>query len=386
LLEDTQQVGDSAGIEKQSAATKKGGGVSAAQRTAGLVATVVYFVYPGFSASIFQAFNCITVDGTKYLRVDLAVSCDSEEHAQQIGWAEWGVGFCCIGAPALYAFLLYRDTRFGSGESYLSFMKQDYQPRYWYWEPIDMLKKLLLTGVAAFWFPGTLMQIIMSMFVVFVAFTALCLFRPFCGQDQEEEEDNAKTAVQKAVDKLTSESILNTFAMFQAASTFFTLFGALLVKINASYESTGLYEEGYNYQTLEYGLVGVAVAILVVGLWLILVDLHIIPWKKFCTKTQEEWVGSDFLGCLVGKYCRSRTHNESAKLTALLRQMQYALDDMELARGSEKRKTAADKALDFNREIESIIIKHKQAASATPGVTHNPILQHQHPRAVNITL
>jgi hypothetical protein len=147
-----------------------------------------------------------------------------------------------------------------------------------------------------------------------------------------------------------------------------------------------LYEEGYNYQTLEYGLVGVAVAILAVGLWLILVDLHIIPWKKFCTKAQEEWVGSDFLGWLVHKYCHSRTSDsakltasESAKLTALLRQMQYALDDMALARGSEKRKTAADKALDFNREIESIIIKHKQAASATSGMTHNPV---QPPRVV----
>jgi hypothetical protein len=337
-------------------------------------------VYPGFSASIFQAFNCITIDGTKYLRVDLAVSCNSEEHAQQIGWAYWGVGFCCIGAPAFYAFLLDRDTHFGCGESYLSFLKQDYQPRYWYWEPIDMLKKLLLTGVAAFWFPGTLMQIIMSMFVVFVAFTALCLFRPFCGQDQEEEEDNPKTAVQKAVDKLTSESILNTFAMFQAASTFFTLFGALLVKINASYESIGLYEEGYNYQTLEYGLIGVAVAILAVGSWLILVDLHIIPWKKFCTKTQEDWVGSQLLGVLVDKFCHSRTRkiqgNESAKLTALLRQLQYALDDMALAHDSEKRKTAAGAALDFNREIESIV-KHKQAASATPGMTENPM---RHPR------
>jgi hypothetical protein len=359
-----------------------------AERAAGFTATVTYFVYPGFSASIFQAFNCITVDGTRYLRVDLSVGCDSEQHEGQMPWAWIGM-VCSIGAPVLYAFLLneHRKKNEGRGssarESHLSFLTVDYQPRYWYWELIIMVQKLLLTGLASLWFPGTLMQVITSMFVALTALVAVCVFRPFRGKGALEKglfnkckgfrcagggatPPDAQTGnlpdfkckvvgtdatqesvhsggcpgckgkwsgvdLDHAIRELAHESVLNAFAMFQAAATLLTLFGALLVKINASYESTGLYEEGYNYQSLQYGLISVAIAILVVGAALILDDIGMVPWMHIWAKIQSDLTGEVVVGGSMAFWRKSHHHSkgDNAKaLHAFMRRQQLALDGL----------------------------------------------------------
>ena len=175
------------------------------------VVLVTYACYPGFSNTLFQAYNCHTVDGTRYLRRDYQLNCDSVEHVVAQVFAALGIAYCSIGIPALYLVILRRhigksqhgaestETEAGGGKdkasaeagveagaldrsaSHLDFFVADYEPRFWYWEAVELARKLLLTGFAALWLPGTLMQVIMSMFIALANALLVARCRPYCG-------------------------------------------------------------------------------------------------------------------------------------------------------------------------------------------------------------
>jgi hypothetical protein len=265
-----------------------------AHKLAGWVAAATSLVYPGFSATIFQAFNCITVDGSRYVRADLSIGCDSPSHVSKQGSAVFGIVVCCFGAPLLYWWILRSGQGWKDGHcEHLKFFVREYKPRYWYWEIVEIFKKLVLAGFAAMWLPGTLMQLIMSMFVVIAALLATCVCRPYRGTTEYRPDhdndagDDVRPLQARCHEIMQSESISNWFAMCTGLATFATLFGALLVKINSSYQSSGLYEEGYSYALLEWGLICVAAAVGILGLLLILDDLRIVPTVRFARRVLE---------------------------------------------------------------------------------------------------
>ena len=75
-----------------------------------LVFVILFFIYPSTSAKIFATFQCKDIgDGTRYLRSDLSIDCDSSAHVGMQVYAGLMVLIYPLGAPALYALLLFRN-------------------------------------------------------------------------------------------------------------------------------------------------------------------------------------------------------------------------------------------------------------------------------------
>lgn len=74
-----------------------------------LVFLILFFIYPSTSTKIFATFQCKDIgDGTRYLRADLAIDCDSPAHVGMLAYAIVMVLVYPLGAPALYAYLLFK--------------------------------------------------------------------------------------------------------------------------------------------------------------------------------------------------------------------------------------------------------------------------------------
>jgi hypothetical protein len=124
-------------------------------------------------------------------------------------------------------------------------------------ESIELARKLVLTGFAALWMPGTLMQVITSMFIGLVNIVFISSCKPYCGHalDDGDEADQKKNAI-----------VTNSFALQSVVMTFLSLFGALLSKFNSGFVSTGAVEQGYSYATLQWFLIGTAAFVGLFGL------------------------------------------------------------------------------------------------------------------------
>jgi hypothetical protein len=193
------------------------------------------------------------VDGVRYLRRDFSIDCDSADHRLAQGFAWFGIVSCSIGIPAIYVYVLWRNRRSRNTADHLAFFVEDYKEGYWFWEAIELLRKLLLTGFAALWLPGTLMQIITSMFVTLMYVVLIARCKPYCGHAPAHTKKSRRRALVKA-----HSHVVNFFALFVVLMTYFALFGALLVKFNSGFVSTGAVQEGYGYLSLQLYLIGTA--------------------------------------------------------------------------------------------------------------------------------
>ena len=112
-----------------------------------------------------------------YLSADLSVSCASSEgySSSCVVWAAVFLPLYTAGIPALLIFIMWRyqspiaDTRFaGLGlqpgecerlrkrwDERADFFRKKYEEEYWYWELVEMSRKLFLSGILIFIAPGT---------------------------------------------------------------------------------------------------------------------------------------------------------------------------------------------------------------------------------------
>lgn len=145
-----------------------------------------YLVFPGVSTVIFRSFSCDNVDpddadsveDNHYLRSDYSISCSSDRYVFGVTWAAAMLVVYPLGVPLLYLYLLYtarsaisqREVGGGDGVSSgterdstqsaggeraalrkvlfpLTFLYEYYRPEYWYWEVVETVQRLLLTGI-----------------------------------------------------------------------------------------------------------------------------------------------------------------------------------------------------------------------------------------------
>ena len=71
-----------------------------------LVFAVVFLFYPSCSAAAFSAFSCEDFEGTRYLKADYSIDCDSPEHASTRAIAGIMIVIYPIGTPLLYLAVL----------------------------------------------------------------------------------------------------------------------------------------------------------------------------------------------------------------------------------------------------------------------------------------
>ena len=99
--------------------------------------------YPLVSRVSFQAFDCIAYDyGTWLLRAEPSVVCGSSTHTSYIIMSMIVVVLFCFGMPLLFTYASYRAL---SGSPRLSacvsLLTSSYQPRFFYFEAVDLVRK-----------------------------------------------------------------------------------------------------------------------------------------------------------------------------------------------------------------------------------------------------
>ena len=104
-------------------------------------------------------------DCTEYLRADYSIECGTSRHTGYKVAAWFAFLAYSIVAPAVIAFLLYRGRhkKTKSPTSALmagfSFYSKQFKPEFYFWETIDLYRKLLMTSMVVFIADGTSLQI-----------------------------------------------------------------------------------------------------------------------------------------------------------------------------------------------------------------------------------
>jgi hypothetical protein len=156
---------------------------------------MTFLIYSTVSTTVFQTFSCDTIDDsattkTSYLRADYSIQCGTATHTLYKVYAGFMVFIYPLGIPALYARLLWnnRHKLSSNNESLVSeltrnkdvslrptrFLWKSYTPNMYYWEVVECMRRLLLTGAIVFIVPGTAAQAaIACVFAVFSIVIAL---------------------------------------------------------------------------------------------------------------------------------------------------------------------------------------------------------------------
>ena len=119
---------------------------------------LTFLVLPSTSTRIFRTFLCDSIeyeegeDPKRYLLASLDLSCDSDEYRSTHTIALVMLTLWPVGAPLLYAALLYASrSAFRTGVSTslsraTAFLSGDYEAATFWWEPLEMCRKLVLVG------------------------------------------------------------------------------------------------------------------------------------------------------------------------------------------------------------------------------------------------
>jgi len=128
-----------------------------AQRALPLILVVTFLLVPSTATAIFKTFLCDRFDyaegdSRRYLREDLSLSCESDQYKLTHTTSLFLVVLWPIGVPLFYTALLWscRDAILYGKRTRLrqaaEFLSGDYERTAFLWEPVEMLRKLTLTG------------------------------------------------------------------------------------------------------------------------------------------------------------------------------------------------------------------------------------------------
>lgn len=144
-----------------------------------MVLLITFLVYSSVSATVFQAFACEDLDDRKnYLRADYRIECDSSEHQAFQIFAGIMILVYPVGIPLLYGYLLYQNRRVLKSEDAgkretspqvqpISDLWAPYKPGRFYYEVIECLRRMSLTGVVVFIYPNTAAQVAVTLVIAF---------------------------------------------------------------------------------------------------------------------------------------------------------------------------------------------------------------------------
>lgn len=162
----------------------------------------IYLILPFVSVIIFQTFSCKDVDpddveesSNRYMTEDYSVSCTSQKYRFGLIWAIASIFVYPVGVPLYYYYVLHsarQDIKSLSERSStidlqalsirlkpIQMLFEFYEPKLWYWEVVETVHRLLLTGVLVVIAKGSGTQIIVGA-VIALSFVKVCeIFRPY---------------------------------------------------------------------------------------------------------------------------------------------------------------------------------------------------------------
>ena len=143
---------------------------------------LLLFIHPTLSSSVLQIFQCENVGGTYLLSVDLSQECFTPEW---FFWASVAAFFFLVyvvGIPiSILVVLVFHRNKLDEEATFnrLGGLYGAYQSNVFYWEVVEIYRKLFLVGVIIFILPGTLLQIAVALAVCFVALMMNEMIRPY---------------------------------------------------------------------------------------------------------------------------------------------------------------------------------------------------------------
>eukprot|EP01047_Picozoa_sp_COSAG01_P034839 COSAG01_NODE_2637_length_7327_cov_89.736718_4_plen_372_part_00 len=149
-----------------------------------MIFVAMFLIYSFQSQTIFQTFDCRDLGSAAWLALDYQVSCDNEEYATLADTAVIGVLVYPVGVPLFTAAFLVKN-RHGIRQqdpkvcNRLAFLIGDYKPHVYYWDCIDMLRKVLLTGVTSAFQPGSLFQLVCGIVLSAISLVASAWVQPY---------------------------------------------------------------------------------------------------------------------------------------------------------------------------------------------------------------
>ena len=156
---------------------------------------ITFVLLPSVSIKVLSTFACHDFDdGSRYLKVDYSIDCNASTHSLYWLYSGLMVLLYPIGVPFMYWYLLWKrrdllscnhrmkememsedralesalKEREANEEKHktlkaLSFLYGSYEPKYWWFEVFETLRKLGLTGFLVFLAPGTAAQVLFSL-------------------------------------------------------------------------------------------------------------------------------------------------------------------------------------------------------------------------------
>lgn len=131
---------------------------------------IMFAVYSSVSFTIFQTFVCETLDdGVEYLRADYSLTCTTSTHTAMEVYAGLMVVVYPLGIPAVFAWWLVSNRQelkqrveTSPTADSLEPMKdlwEPYKPKRYYYEVLECGRRIVLTGLAVFIYPGSAAQV-----------------------------------------------------------------------------------------------------------------------------------------------------------------------------------------------------------------------------------
>jgi uncharacterized membrane protein len=143
---------------------------------------IVFVMYPSLGTRIFLLFYCKNLAGADYLVADNSIKCSGERFLQA---RSHGIFFLCLyvlGIPLAYLFILYKKRHKLEEQHNIEMfgaLYETYEPEFWMWESVEMIKKAFLTGGVLLISPGSSTQILSAIFVLLFYLMLVIRLEPY---------------------------------------------------------------------------------------------------------------------------------------------------------------------------------------------------------------
>jgi len=145
-------------------------------RSLPLVTRTLFFLYPIVTNIAFESFSCYSFDGGEFrwLISDVNIDCklrgtSGSEYSKVFSLAWVAIAMYPVGLVVLFAVLLFRarDAIRDDDPTPLSvgieFLHREFQPAYYWWELVEMVRRLLLIGLFVLIERGSVTQLIVGL-------------------------------------------------------------------------------------------------------------------------------------------------------------------------------------------------------------------------------
>ena len=155
-----------------------------------------FFLYPGLATQIFSVFRCKEIDGIdgQVLAADFSIKCHETEHSMYALVAGACLGVYIIGLPFGMFMVLYKNRRhlFDTASKEHERVKASfgglylqYEEKYWWFEMVVVLQKMIMTGAMCVIAPGSSLQMLVAVLVTLIYMLLVLKTAPY----EEDSED-----------------------------------------------------------------------------------------------------------------------------------------------------------------------------------------------------